>query len=302
MVGQVVWRWQLALDASEHRQAVRVTDCLSAVWSKRSKHTAWLLQQMQAPVALGCTPLAQPTDTHLAKAAKDVGRKKKDELRALLRLAALKLKRTVEYCTALREVLLVAQAMHRGMAELSQKTEVVLQAARSCGWLSYRPSPTSGKLVRADTQLWAQVHAEKAGRLSDLHLGTRYDWLDEAGKPILDEGNWQKEAEKLAEDQHPALRPDLAEDDVCLDGVNLFNSLADYEEALTALTHPKARLDSATDKQVEQLGWYKKELARLEGAKGAEAGKAATGGGEVRLPGKQKPGSVAPDKTGKVTA
>eukprot|EP00974_Lingulodinium_polyedra_P080366 7785197-Lingulodinium_polyedra.AAC.1 len=91
VVDQVIWRWQLAEDAAEHRQAVRVTDCLSAVWSTPSKEAAWLYQQLQAPVAPGCTPLAQPTDTHLAKVAKDAGRKEKERLRHLLRLAALKL-------------------------------------------------------------------------------------------------------------------------------------------------------------------------------------------------------------------
>jgi len=155
VVDQIVWRWQLQLDAAEHRQAVRVTDCLGAVWSTRSKQAAWLLQQLQAPVAPGCTPLAQPTDTHLAKVGKDTGRQKKKELRGLLRLAALKLNKPVVYHTSLREILLVAAAMHEGMAQLNEKIEVVLQAARSCGWLSYRPSLTSGCLERADKQLWA---------------------------------------------------------------------------------------------------------------------------------------------------
>ena len=35
-----------------------------------------------------CTPLQQPTDTHMAKPAKDAGRLKKDELRELMREAA----------------------------------------------------------------------------------------------------------------------------------------------------------------------------------------------------------------------
>ena len=250
VVDQIVWRWQLELDAAEHKQAVRVTDCLGAVWSQGSKEAAFLLQQLQAPVAPGCTPLAQPTDTHLAKVAKDAGRKKKDELRTLLRLAALKLGKQPEYHSSLRELMLVCQAMHDGMVQLNVKSEVVLQAARSCGWLSYRPSAKTERLERADTQLWAQVHEEKAGRLTDTHLTKRYAWLDEAGKPIQD-ATWVAECEVQAESRRPDLSAENCDEseDICLDSVRLFENAADYQQALAALTHPSARQDAETEKE-----------------------------------------------------
>jgi len=37
----IIWRWQLNLEASEYRQAVRVTDCLGAVWTPDSKEAAF---------------------------------------------------------------------------------------------------------------------------------------------------------------------------------------------------------------------------------------------------------------------
>ena len=50
------------------------------------------------------------------------------------------------------------------------------------------------------------------------------------------------------------------------------DSDADYQAALLAKLHPSQRLDEDLEKQVEQLGWYQKELAKLQG----EAGKDGT--------------------------
>jgi hypothetical protein len=63
-VDSIIWRWQLELEASEYRQAIRVTDCLGSVWSKPSKEASYLLQQVNCPRAPSCTPLQQLTDTH----------------------------------------------------------------------------------------------------------------------------------------------------------------------------------------------------------------------------------------------
>ena len=100
----IIWRWQLDLEAAEYRQAVRVTDCCPAVWTQIGKHAAWLLQQANAPVAPGCTTLQQPTDTHLAKPGKDVGRAKKEELREVMWLAALRLNKPAHDKSDKREI------------------------------------------------------------------------------------------------------------------------------------------------------------------------------------------------------
>jgi len=268
----IIWRWQLNLEASEYRQAVRVTDCLGAVWTPDSKEAAFLLQQINCPVAPGCTPLQQPTDTHLAKPAKDGGRRCKENLRELFRLAALKLGKPVEYKSTPREVLLVAEAMHSAMTDLNQKTEVVLQAARACGWLAYRPGAT-GKLTPAGQESWAAVHLQAAGRVSADQLADRYSWLDATGKPLLpEEGKpWQQEAE---EDLRTAVDPQAPPeaDCLCLDfEVAHLDSADDYQAALAALQHPKKRLDEDLEKQLAELGWYKKELAARVSKEGLTA-------------------------------
>ena len=74
VVDQIIWSWQVRLEAAEHIQQIRCTDTLSAAWSTQSKELTWLLGQLGCPVAEGCTPRSQPTDTHLAKPAKDAAR------------------------------------------------------------------------------------------------------------------------------------------------------------------------------------------------------------------------------------
>ena len=79
VVDSIIWRWQQELEAEEYSQAVRITDCLGAVWTKKSKESSFLLGQVDAPVPPGCTPLCQPTDTHLAKPAKELAELRKTE-------------------------------------------------------------------------------------------------------------------------------------------------------------------------------------------------------------------------------
>ena len=271
MMDSIIWRWQLALEASEYRQAIRVTDCCGSVWTKEAKQAAWLYQQANAPVAPGCTTLQQPTDTHLAKPGKDVGRAKKEQLREVMRLAALRLKKPVQYRSDKREILLVALAMQDAMLDLNRQTEVVLQAARACGWLAYRPDDV-GRLLPADRELWAQVHSQVAGRISLEQLADRFSWLGEAGKPVLPELKttaWQEEAEVLAETEKPA-QPEPVADDVNLDtDIVYFDSATEQQAALLASLHPAARQDEDLEKQLADLSWYKQELDKKTQAEAA---------------------------------
>ena len=278
----VIWRWQLELEASEYRQAVRVTDCLGSVWSKPSKEAAYLLQQLNCPVAPGCTPLQQPTDTHLAKPAKDAGRAEKERLREVMRLAAAKLGLPVQYKSTKREILLVALAMDARMRELNAETQAVLQACFAGGWFAWRPGP-DGSLHRTSEELWAQQFAQAAGRVSADQLASRYDWLDSSGKPTMPDlskpKDWQQEAETdLIHNPDPQAQP---EED-CLDLETEPVYLDDEEElqsALAALLHPSSRSDAALEKEVESLGWYKEVVKQRlaeeqKKKKAAEAGKA----------------------------
>ncbi len=274
-VDSIVWRWQCELEASEFRQLLRVTDCLPAAWAKQFKEASFLLQQLNAPVGPGCTPLQQPTDTHLAKPAKDAGRRKKEQLRELMRLAAVELKQPVEYTSTVREILQVALAMQDEMEALNRRTEVVVQAVRAGGWFAWRPD-SEGQLQRADKELWAQVHLKAAGRVSATQLRDRYNWLDSTGKPDRKKAEaWQAEAAEEARPEDHQPEPDADCLDLEMEPGHLGEE--DRQAALLALLHPSRLTDADLSAQVQQLGLYRKAKSRQQlEASQKKKGKAAS--------------------------
>ena len=261
----VVWRWQAELEASEYRQLLRITDCCPASWSKQSKEAGFLLNQLQAPVAASCTPLQQPTDTHFAKPAKDAGRQEKERQRELMRLACRQLGQPVKYVSTKKELMQVSQAMHDRMVSLNNSDDTVLQACRAGGWFAYRPDET-GALQRADRQEWAQAHPQAAGRVSVAQLADRFDWLDEQGKPQMQQADWAKKQEETSDlPVKPVFQ--AGEDlDLQAEPAELL-TLADYELAVAALTHPQHRADNTLQQQVEGLGMYQAAMRKREQAR-----------------------------------
>ena len=153
-----------------------------------------------------------------------------------------------------------------------ESSEVVLQAARSGGWLAYRPDATGG-MQRADLEEWAQTHVQAAGRVDEQHLADRYSWLDETGKPTMHTSGkaWQEEAAELGE-QQPVEPAEPEADCLNLDAeVGHFDCQEDYQAALVALLHPSRRQDDQMEQQLTQLGWYQEELAKLHGEAGKKA-------------------------------
>ena len=280
----VIWRWQCELDAQSTRQAIRVTDCCTSCWTDQAKEAGYLLQQMNCPVAASCTPLQQPTDTHLAKPAKDAGRAEKERLRELMRLACLRLGQPVRYQSTNKEVLQVAQAMHDRMVSLNLKTEAVLQACRAGGWFAYRPDH-KGRLQPAEHQAWAQLHPQAAGRVAASQLTDRMNWLDDNGKPRQAQEDWQAQQEEAAQTEplkQPVFKPD--EDlDLGTEPEELLG-LADYEQAAFALTHPSRRTENSLLSQIEGLGMYRAEINKVQ----ARLNAVSKGKAKAKTPDKRK--------------
>ena len=84
----VTFAWQIRQEAAEYEQAVRLIDAFAGGWTAESKESMWLLQQMQAFVAPGCTAVSQITDTGMAAAAKQAAEEEKERIRELLRMKA----------------------------------------------------------------------------------------------------------------------------------------------------------------------------------------------------------------------
>ena len=260
----IIWRWQTELEASEYRQALRVTDCCTSCWTEQAKEAAFLLGQINCPVAASCTPLQQPTDTHFAKPAKDAGRAEKERLRELMRLACIELQQPVKYCSTKKEILQVASAMHSRMVSLNRESDTVLQSCRAGGWFAYRPD-SEGKLVEADTQLWAQANPQAAGRVSARQLQGRFDWLDDAGKPLMQDADWQKKLESEGRELVPASKAEVHREELTIEAAasDLF-TVQEYQQAAKALTHPKFRTDNDLVSQIEGLGFYQAEMQKRQ--------------------------------------
>ena len=255
VVDSIVWRWQTDLEATEYSRLVRVTDCLKAAWSEQSKEAAWLCNQLGVPVASGCTPLQQPTDTHLAKPAKDAGRRRKEELRELMRVAAFREGLDVPtYKTGKRELMTLAIHMHQAMVQLNERTDVVLQAARGCGWLMYR-SDDSGRLNDINRESWAVKHPV-AGRLSSQHLQNRMTWVSADGRPSVADATpdeHQPVPDWLPEEltRMPEKEPDVC--DLELDPFCLFDADSDLKRATELSLHPSLRDESAMEQELAKL-------------------------------------------------
>ena len=69
-VDQVIFGWQQELEGRESAQTLRLVDCFSGAWSQTGAEMSWLMQQLQASVAPGCTAISQVTDTAFAAGAK----------------------------------------------------------------------------------------------------------------------------------------------------------------------------------------------------------------------------------------
>ena len=84
----VTFSWQIRQEAAECQQQVRLVDAFAGAWTAEAKEQQWLLQQMQACVAPGCTAVSQITDTGMAAAAKQAAEEEKERIRELLRMKA----------------------------------------------------------------------------------------------------------------------------------------------------------------------------------------------------------------------
>ena len=100
-----------------------VSDALPCSWTDQARQTAFLNNILQAPVGHGMTPLQQPTDTHLAKPAKDCARSWQETVREACRLSAQRLGEPVSYDCGPRQLVSIAVAMHDEMVRQNTQSD-----------------------------------------------------------------------------------------------------------------------------------------------------------------------------------
>ena len=130
------------------------------------------------------TAVLQLADTDVAFPMKAGARNEMDKMKAEMRDEAVALGTVETFQCGPREVLRVAYAAHMRVVENNERDRIVLAGLRRNGMLSYRPSLSSGCLVRSDCQAWAQELPEGGHRYPREWLRERYEWVDEEGRAL----------------------------------------------------------------------------------------------------------------------
>ena len=115
VVDIILFRWQLELEKTEHRQAVNLIDMFTDGWTEESLQAASLLQRAQTGVAAGCTRLTQVTDIGFASQAKAALARFHENLKSNMRQKAKQEGVHCTYKTAPTNILEAVRAMHQQM-------------------------------------------------------------------------------------------------------------------------------------------------------------------------------------------
>ena len=182
-VDEVIYQWQQQLEAEQFKQILRQVDMFAGGWTETAQETNFLLRQLQGAVPAGCTDLGQITDIGFSKLGKDAAYRRQDEIREVMRLKARTEKVAPSYKCGAREIMEVAQAVHEAFVQENAANKTVLREYISAGWGAYRP--VAGRMVETRSQPWAAQFPESSSRISEEIRQPRYEWLDQAGKPVL---------------------------------------------------------------------------------------------------------------------
>ncbi|CAE7504265.1 unnamed protein product [Symbiodinium natans] len=194
VVDSVIYRWQLELEAEEHRQAVQLVDMFAGAWTEESMQAAAVLQRAQTGIAAGCTGLTQVTDTGFAQPAKAALARWQEDLKQRMRAKARQEGVHCTYRTGPADILEAAREMHLRMVALNDKEQTVLRCMREAGWFRYRPD-SEGLLKECGSQSWCADFPEGSDKLGSDLLRDRSRWVDETGRVVPFTEEELKEAE-----------------------------------------------------------------------------------------------------------
>ena len=158
-VDGVLWAWQQDLEGSSFEPLLRLVDALSTHWSEAAGERGFMLQQVQASIPAGCTPVLQVTDTAMAQPAKSAARSEHERQKRLFLLKAGQEKVRPSFKYGAREMLQVAIVMHKKMEQLAEERNTVLSEARA--WLAV--GCTGGQVCQARV---CSLQVSRSGQLA----------------------------------------------------------------------------------------------------------------------------------------
>ena len=117
----------------------------------------------------------------------------------------------------MRIIIIINTFLHRRSVEALNfeiiREDVVLKGMRRNNFFSWRPVPSRGRFVRADTQEWTRNMPEGSHRIKATWAENRYRWLEDEARPILPLPGWKgmtlaKELEDMTEHEFCAAEED----------------------------------------------------------------------------------------------
>ena len=161
-------------------------DLYSAAYSPESKTASQLPSWIRGKM----TAVQQVTDTDVGQPFKLLVTEEQNRLRRELRQAAESAGQGMpSFKCGYYEMIRVAYETFVQLKELQYSRGTLLAAARRNGWLSFRPSLSSGKMEDSSQQAWASGYPEGNHRMKHSWIEARKRLIDESGKllPVYDE-------------------------------------------------------------------------------------------------------------------
>ena len=157
------------LERRGHSQSVLQVDLFGGEHTEYSLDQKWLANQPQNTIGQKQTAKLQLTDIRFAKLAKVRQERHKPKIRTKLRRAAGRLGKAAQMCLKGRLKLEMACEMHAACVEDNENNQGVLTAARSSGYLAFRP--TKEGLLPLDGPVWEKFplgSSRLAARLNEM--------------------------------------------------------------------------------------------------------------------------------------
>ena len=102
-----------------------------------------------------------------------------------------------------RHILWLCNEVGKSLGQKQKQDNWILSGLRGVGTLAWRPDLEQQKLVRCDEQQWAKdLPMGATGKMKSEWLEARYEWLDEAGKPVPPDYSEESMLRKNADNLH----------------------------------------------------------------------------------------------------
>ena len=241
------------------------------------KQLRWAYMQPDSTIAGEMTACSQVTDIMIAHVVKSIARKEMPRIRQWLKQKARRQGKEVKYALGPLEILMIAEAIDKGLEKWLKEYDFVFHGARQGGHLAYLPDVDVKKLVPVEeaAEHWPapivpegmdpckappKVPKLGGGKLDAEWLHDRLDWMQN-GKPL--KPDWKEMDIHGPGELHKTFNPD---DDKCIE-VPLETEYADGKVTKEEQEIFDAHFAQLQDHPAIRQAVFMEMYERLEGTK-----------------------------------